>query len=289
MHCRAVGSMHLTYPTMGSMQGGAAVQLTQALAEQQALCRVVAQEQRTLQVEALGLRAVQVLVQFGAGQVIDHRRRAEQQHAFGILERGQVVVRQQVQLAQVAGQAQEQGTGIAAQQVAGVQVCIRALVAQQQFPAVTGIQAAPATGIEQVVGTRYAEQEVAREVHPLQRDLQPARQFQGDQRQRQRLAAAALQYRVQQGRVRAQRAVFILVEIQLVEAPQQGLRQFLCGQGRQAGPNLCAQAVDVAHHFGRLQRRIMFGGHPQCRLEEGGGLTVKAGKAVFARAHGHLR
>ena len=74
-----------------------------------------------------------------------------------------------------------------------------------------------------MIGTRHAQQQMTGEVHRLQWNLQLPGQLQGDQRERQRLSAAALQYSVQQGGLGAGGQVIVFVEIQLVEAAQQRL------------------------------------------------------------------
>ncbi|MNH05367.1 hypothetical protein D3C79_646880 [compost metagenome] len=54
-----------------------------------------------LQVEALGLRAIQVLVERGAGHIVADLHRAQLHDPLGIDQRRQVVVVADVQLAQV--------------------------------------------------------------------------------------------------------------------------------------------------------------------------------------------
>ncbi|MCY1535368.1 hypothetical protein D9M68_707690 [compost metagenome] len=125
-------------------------------------------------------------------------------------------------------------------------------------------------------------------IHPLQGNPQAPRQLQGDQGQRQRLSAAALDDLVQQGDLRARRAV-VFAKIQLAQAPQQRLRQFLRRQGGQAEADLLLQRGEFTQHLGRLQRRIVFGGNPQRRFEDRGRLPLKAGKTGLAWAHGYLR
>ncbi|MNG22642.1 hypothetical protein D3C84_1071510 [compost metagenome] len=73
----------------------------------------------------------------------------------------------------------------------------------QQFPAIIGVQATATAGVEQVIGTRYAQQEMPGEVDPDHGDFQPPGQLQRNQPQRQRLAAPAFQHFVDQGHVRA--------------------------------------------------------------------------------------
>ncbi|MNP27972.1 hypothetical protein D3C76_1209130 [compost metagenome] len=113
-----------------------------------------------------------------------------------------------------------------AAQVLGCQRQVRAELARQQFAAVAGIQAPAATGIEQVVGTRHAQQEMAREAHTLQRYGQAPGQFQSEDGQGQWLAAAALQYLVHHRRMGAQGVIFILLKAQRIQLAQQWLGQF---------------------------------------------------------------
>ena len=68
---------------------------------------------------------------------------------------------------------------------------IWAQLAIELITAVAGVQAASAAGVEQVIGARYTEHEMTREIHALQWDIQAARHFQRDQCQGQRLAASA--------------------------------------------------------------------------------------------------
>ncbi|MCY1450441.1 hypothetical protein D9M71_672460 [compost metagenome] len=55
-----------------------------------------------LQVEALGLWAIQMMVERGAGHVVAHLHRAQLHDALCVDQRRQVVVVTDVQLAQVA-------------------------------------------------------------------------------------------------------------------------------------------------------------------------------------------
>jgi hypothetical protein len=52
-------------------------ELTQALGKQHALRWVVTEQQGVLHIEALGLGALQALIQLGTGQVIGNRRCAQ--------------------------------------------------------------------------------------------------------------------------------------------------------------------------------------------------------------------
>lgn len=82
-------------------------QPAQALGQLQVLGRVVAEQQGALQVKAFRLGAIQALVDVGTGQVVMHGRRAEQQYALGVLQRGEELAGLLVQQAQVARQALE--------------------------------------------------------------------------------------------------------------------------------------------------------------------------------------
>ena len=72
------------------------------------LDRVVAEQQRMLQVKTLGVRAVQPLVQAGPGQVVGGTGVAQFQDAIGVDQGIDEVVVGQVQLAQVARQPVQQ-------------------------------------------------------------------------------------------------------------------------------------------------------------------------------------
>ncbi|MCY1556526.1 hypothetical protein D9M68_932830 [compost metagenome] len=111
-----------------------------------------------------------------------------------------------------------------------------------------------------MVGPWYAKQEVAGKVHPDQGNAQPCGQFQGHQRQRQRLPALARQHLGQQGRPGTQGHVVVLVEVQLVHAPQQGLGQLDRRQVRQAGGHQLQQAAEIPQDLLRHQLRVMLGG-----------------------------
>jgi hypothetical protein len=78
------------------------------------------------------------------------------------------------------------------------------------------------------------------------------------------------------------------VKIKFAETPQQWLRQLPGGQRGQAGADLVLQTGKIAEYLRRLQRRVMFGGYPQRRLEQCGRLAVEASETSQARVHGHL-
>ncbi|MNY08699.1 hypothetical protein D3C86_1415670 [compost metagenome] len=162
---------------------------------------------------------------------------------------------------QVAREPLQHAAPVAGAHVAGTEFGLGALAADQQLAAVAGIQAPSAAGVEQVVGPRHPQQEMPGKIHSLQGNPQSPCQLQGDQGQRQRLSAAALDDLVQQGDLRARRAV-VFAKIQLAQAPQQRLRQFLRRQGGQAEADLLLQRGEFTQHLGRLQRRIVFGGNP---------------------------
>lgn len=77
-------------------------EVTQPFGQAQPLDRIVAEQQRVFEIEAFGVRAVEALVQAGAGEVVGGVCVTEFEHAFGVDQRGDEVVVGQVQLAQVA-------------------------------------------------------------------------------------------------------------------------------------------------------------------------------------------
>ena len=76
--------------------------MPQPLRQPQALDRIIGQQQRMLQVIALGLLAFQMLVQGGPGQVVTGQRRSQLHHPLGILQRRDIVAMCRMQLPQVA-------------------------------------------------------------------------------------------------------------------------------------------------------------------------------------------
>lgn len=140
-----------------SVHDGIGRQMAQAFGQAQALDRVFAEQQGVLQVEAFGVGAVQVLVEAGAGQVVGGAAIAQFQDPLGVDQRIEVVVVAQVQLAQVARQALEHLLRAGGGQVLGGQLDVRPVLALQQFTAVVGVQAAPAAGVEQVIGAGHAQ------------------------------------------------------------------------------------------------------------------------------------
>ena len=80
-------------------------QVPQAFCQANPLDRVVAEQQRMLQVETLGIRAVQALIEAGPGQVIGGAGIAQFQHSFGVDQGAYVVIVGEVQLTQVSRQA----------------------------------------------------------------------------------------------------------------------------------------------------------------------------------------
>ena len=161
--------------------GGA--ELTQTLAKLQTLRRVFTQQQRVLQIETLALRAFQLLINLGAGQVVVQAGGAQLQHPFGIFQRGEVITGHLMQLPQVARQALQHACRVTGVQVAGAQFGGRSHMPLLQLAAFAGVQTAAAAGVEQMVGSRYTQEEMPGEVHPLQRNLQPLRQLQRQQGQ----------------------------------------------------------------------------------------------------------
>ena len=111
------------------MQRRRTLELVQALAEGETLGIVVAEQQGAFQVEAFGLWTVQMPVEIGAGQVVGNAGRTELQDPLGVLQRCQVILGMQMQLAQVAGEPLDQFALAAGTQVGGVQLCARAILA----------------------------------------------------------------------------------------------------------------------------------------------------------------
>ncbi len=131
-----------------------------------------------------------------------------------------------MQLAQVARQALQHLLRAGGAQVLCRQREVGAKLACQQLATVAGVQAPAATGVEQVVGTRHAQQEVPGKTHALQRYAQTPGQLEGEDGQGQRLASAALQHLVQHGGMWPQRQVFVLHKPQCIQLAQQRLCQF---------------------------------------------------------------
>ena len=77
-------------------------QLVDLLAQAQALAFIVAVQQGPLQVEALGLRAVQFVINGGAQQVVGAVGRGEAENALGIFQRSQVIAIGTMQMTEVA-------------------------------------------------------------------------------------------------------------------------------------------------------------------------------------------
>ncbi|MNJ75829.1 hypothetical protein D3C77_729900 [compost metagenome] len=71
-----------------------------------------------------------------------------------------------------------------------------------------------------MIGTRHAQQEMAGEAYAFKGDGQAPGQLQGEDGQGQRLATATLQHLVHHRGMRAQRVVFILLEVQGTELTQ---------------------------------------------------------------------
>ncbi|MNM84502.1 hypothetical protein D3C81_965920 [compost metagenome] len=221
--------------------------------------------------------------------MIAGRHLAQFEHALGVLQAGQRFAGGEVQLAQVARQALEHFLRAGGAQMAGLQFDLRPGVAQQQVAAVAGVEATAGDRVELVIGAGNAQQEVPGEVHADQGDIQVPRQFQGDQSQRQRLPAAAQQYLWQQGDARLRRVV-VLGEAQPAHAPQQPLRTLHVAVAlRHIDPHLLQQAVEGWPNLRGRHLRLVFGGYPQCGLEQGGRLLGEAGKTGLARIHGVLR
>ena len=99
--------------------------------------------------------------------VIGAARRCQQENTFGILERGDRIAGGAMQVAQVARQAQQQGAAVTGLQMPGAEFSAGAGDAGEQFAAVAGVQAAPTARVEQVIGARYTEHEMTREIHAL--------------------------------------------------------------------------------------------------------------------------
>ena len=130
-------------------------------------------------------------------------------------------------MAQVARQPLQDGPWLGGQQVVGLQFQLRPILARQQLPAVVGVQAPAAARVQQVIGSRYPQQEVPREVHADHGDIQAPCHLQCDQAHGQGLPAFALQHFVQQRGGGAQRRVVILGKPQVIHAPQQRLAEFI--------------------------------------------------------------
>ena len=152
----------------------------------------------------------------------------------------------------------------------GVELHVRAVLALQQFTAIIGVQAAATAGVQQMIGARHPQQEMAGEIDPDQRDLQALGQLQCDQPQGQRLAAPEFQHFVEQGHLRAQRGEIVLGEPQVIHAPQQRLGQFAHRQHRQAMADPLLQVSEVCQHLLGIHLFVMFGRHPQRGLEQRG-------------------
>src|SRR3990167_7429140 len=158
----------------------------------------------------------------------------------------------QVQLAQGARQALQEGGGVTGLQVLGAQLAGLA-IAQQQFATVTRVKAAAAAGVQQVIGTGHPQEKMAVEVDSGKRDVQASSQLQRNHRQGQGLALAALQDLMQQGAVRAWQQLQFRVKTQRQQAAHQGLGQFVGRQAGQAGADLMLQVIEALQHLGGLQ------------------------------------
>jgi len=141
-------------------------QMPQPFGQANPLDRVVGEQQGMLQVEALGVRAVQPLVKTGTGQVVGRRVIAQLQHTLGVDQRTDVVVVGKVQLAQVARQPLQHLPGFGGEQVLGAELQVRAVLALQQFAAIVGVQPASAARVEQVVGPWHPQQEMPGKLTP---------------------------------------------------------------------------------------------------------------------------
>ncbi|MNH97946.1 hypothetical protein D3C73_506530 [compost metagenome] len=172
-----------------------------------------------LQVETLGIGAVQPLVEAGSGQVVGGGAVAQFQHAFGVHQRTDVIFVGKVQLAQIARQALQHLHGLGGDQVFGAELQVRAVLAMQQFPAIVGVQATAAARIKQVIGARHAQKKMPREIDPDQGDLQNSGQFQRNQSQSQWLPTSAFQHLAEQRRLRTQGRGIVLSKSQVIHAP----------------------------------------------------------------------
>ncbi|MNY42707.1 hypothetical protein D3C86_1776230 [compost metagenome] len=76
----------------------------------------------------------------------------------------------------------------------GIELQVRAVLAVQQFPAIVGVEAATATGIEQVIGAGHTQKKMPGEIDPDQGDFQASGQFQRNQPQGQWLPASTFQH-----------------------------------------------------------------------------------------------
>ena len=139
---------------------------------------------------------------------------------------------------------------------------MRAELASQQLTAVVGVETPAATGVKQVIGTRHAQQEMAREAYALKGYGQTPGQFQGEDGKCQRLATSALQHLVHHRGMRAQRVIFILLEAQGIELAQQWLCQFAQRQHRQIGAYLTLQVMQLGKAGRGLDASVVLGSNP---------------------------
>ena len=76
--------------------------MPQSFSQANPLDRVITEQQRMLQVETLGVRAIQPLIEAGPGEVIGGVGVAQCQHAFSVDQGADVVIVGKVQLTQIA-------------------------------------------------------------------------------------------------------------------------------------------------------------------------------------------
>ena len=101
---------------------------------------------------------------------------------------------------------------------------------------------------------------------------------------------APLQHLRQECGARTQGVLVIFGKTQLAHAAQQDLGALgvACARG-QGDRHLVRQRVEQPLRLFRRQLRFVLGGDPQGRLEQGGRVLGKTGKAGLTRVHGVLR
>ena len=223
-----------------------------------------------LQVESLGLRAFQMLIQAGSSEIVAGVGLTELQHASGILERREQIFIDLMQMTQIARQALEHRLRRRGAHVIRLERHVGPELTQQQFSTVLGVQPAAVAWVQRVVGAGHAQQKMAGKVDPLQRNLQAPCELQCDHRQTEWLTSTTLHHLVQQSDLRFGLCHVILLKTDAGHVAQQGLSEFCGGQQRKGSTDPALQLRDEFAGLLGLDLSVVFDRYPKRCLERRG-------------------